>query len=55
MSRYIVFAHIIITILRYHSLQDIWKCASISEVFENYRQGFSNRLTAELNQLIHLS
>ena len=34
-----MFIHIIIiTVLWYHSLPDIWKCASIDEVLQNHRQ-----------------
>ena len=40
-----MFVHIIVTVL-YHSLPDIWKCASTNEVLENHRQGLNNRLTA---------
>ena len=50
-----MFAHIIITVSRYHSLPDIWKCESINEVLENHRQGLNDSLLHNLIIRIDIS
>ena len=49
-----MFVHIV-TVLWYHSLPDIWKRASVHEVFKNHRQGLNNRLMHDLIIRIDIS